>query len=721
MSKVLSSVKAIEGLVQRHYRKGEVQKCSDGLDKLSSDDLGEDVLLAFRHVMSGAVLEHEAQVKLLNFGTDLAVYMASDGVMGVSRIPYEIIETFLDDRTVAEIDALWTGIEALLDKLMDPVIFAQKSSQNNLRVLKFCNKLIRRLSKTCHTELLGRVLFFLASIFPVSEKSAVNGLGRVNTSNKTVLDSFAEFKANADPSASAAGKVNGSGKGMDVDGEEGEVADVGGSSNSGNDRKDKKKVTVDGIDFNVYETFWGLQSCLSVETRAMDSMGEWNKTMKHAKAVLTAMEAAPFSDLALKQEAAKWESARVAAKRTGEAGSGGGQQQQRNGEAGDDSEGVYMGTKYLTSSKLLKLQIQDPLMRQQLCTQLLILSHHIRARPPVLVKPLEVNEDASEKVKKRQRIERKQKVREAWKRVRADLESLEKRAFAVVLSTPPNGKDLVVTLQRLLEREQNWIRWKSFGGCESFEKPATKELGSDAISELAPRELPVVDEEEAAAKRAKYFKEVSDEHANAVVDGLRASTQSYDDHIELYLDAENPEESGIEEQYHPKHDALYCWRACRLMAQQHLGVFEYMPDGNLSTGLQKIEALSRGEVLSRDLVFTIGDDESEEEDEQEEIETTGDGDEDDEEGYKSVDGDETEEGEMQKNDDEDTPEGVTTSDETAAAIAEEEEEASMDVDAVMAEVEAGTDAGTKGGEVKVAEEKEKEATPPKRKGRKRKA
>jgi THO complex subunit 1 len=718
MSKVLSSVKAIKELVQRHYHKGEVQKCSDGLGKLSSDDLGEDVLLAFRHVMSGAVLEHEAQVKLLNFGADLAMYMVSDGVIGASRIPYEIIETFLDDRTVAEIDALWTSIEALLDKLMDPTIFAQKSAQNNLRVLKFCNKLIRRLSKTCHTELLGRVLFFLASIFPVSERSAVNSLGRVNTSNKTVLDTLAEFKANADPGTSAAGK------GMDVDGEEGEVTDVGDSSNSNNSRKDKNKVTVDGIDFNVYETFWGLQNCLSVETRTMDSMGEWNKTMKHAKAVLTALEASSFSDLALKQEAAKWESARVAAELTGETGCGGGEQQQCHREAGTDSEGVYMGTKYLTSSKLLKLQIQDPLMRQQLCTQLLILSHHIRARPPVLVKPLEVNEDASEKVKKRQRIERKQKVRESWRKVRADLENLEKRAFAVVLSTPPNGKDLVATLQRLLEREQNWIRWKNFGGCESFEEPATKELGSDAISELAPRELPVVNEEEAAVKRAKYFKEVSDERANAVVDGLRASTTSYDDHMELYMDAENPQESGIEEQYHPKHDALYCWRARRLMAQQHLGVFEYMPDGNLSTGLQKIEALGRGEVLSRDLVFTIGDDESEEE-----AETAGDGDENDEEGYKSVDGDdETEEGEVQKNDDEDTLEKLTTSDETAAtATAEAEKEASMDVDAIMAEVEAGTDAGTDGGEVKVVdhaeeEEKEKEkSTPPKRKGRKRKA
>ena len=51
--------------------------------------------------------------------------------------------------------------------------------KGKLVLLRVCNGLLRRLSKTLDTEWCGRVLMFLTAAYPLSERSAVNVKGEV--------------------------------------------------------------------------------------------------------------------------------------------------------------------------------------------------------------------------------------------------------------------------------------------------------------------------------------------------------------------------------------------------------------------------------------------------------------------------------------------------------------------------------------------------------------
>jgi len=42
-----------------------------------------------------------------------------------------------------------------------------------LILLRFCNELLRRVSKTENTVLCGKILMFLASVFPLTERSGI--------------------------------------------------------------------------------------------------------------------------------------------------------------------------------------------------------------------------------------------------------------------------------------------------------------------------------------------------------------------------------------------------------------------------------------------------------------------------------------------------------------------------------------------------------------------
>ena len=47
--------------------------------------------------------------------------------------------------------------------------------------------------------------------------------------------------------------------------------------------------------------------------------------------------------------------------------------------------------------------------------------------------------------------------------------------------------------------------------------------------------------------------------------------------MKRFIEAEDPE-NGIEDEYHPKHEEVYCWRARRLMSKKkirykHMSIF----------------------------------------------------------------------------------------------------------------------------------------------------
>jgi len=180
-----------------------------------------------------------------------------------------------------------------------------------------------------------------------------------------------------------------------------------------------------------------------------------------------------------------------------------------------------------------------------------------------------------------------------------DLKNIENRAFAVIDSTS-RGKELSSVLKRLLYREGSWLQWKA-SSCPAFErKPiaitpppsllpilnanASSSSSSSSSSLSSSSSSSSSSKKQAVAELPSYnFGKTFDE-AVTNARGLAEQIPSYASHIELYLDAEDPE-AGIDDEYHPKHDVLYSWRARRLMAAQALPAFAFMKDGNISNGL----------------------------------------------------------------------------------------------------------------------------------------
>ena len=81
-------------------------------------------------------------------------------------------------------------MEGKLEVLRHPRLF----EKCKLLILRTCNMLLRRLSKSFNAVLCGRVLIFLAKLFPLAERSGVNLHGTINLGNTTPIDDVEEVE-----------------------------------------------------------------------------------------------------------------------------------------------------------------------------------------------------------------------------------------------------------------------------------------------------------------------------------------------------------------------------------------------------------------------------------------------------------------------------------------------------------------------------------------------
>jgi hypothetical protein len=193
-------------------------------------------------------------------------------------------------------------------------------------------------------------------------------------------------------------------------------------------------------------------------------------------------------------------------------------------------ESGHSGCKYLTSSQLFSLQLSDPLLRQQISIQLLYFVHYFRVKALPLIDGDKKNDYLK------------------------DIIFIDTKAQELIQA--PNhafGQDLWQTVQRILEREEHWIRWKA-SSCQPFERfPAEPVVGEKRRLELEiarPKKMPGVNNQ---LDTKKHSFDCSDAHVKAVAQQLAAALPDFDTQIQSYLDAEDPD-AGIEDEYHPKHD-----------------------------------------------------------------------------------------------------------------------------------------------------------------------
>ncbi|CAL9199536.1 unnamed protein product [Musa hybrid cultivar] len=295
------------------------------------------------------------------------------------------------------------------------------------------------------------------------------------------------------------------------------AVNIKGVFNTSNETKYEKDAP-DGItvDFNFYKTFWSLQEHFSNPTSTTLAPSKWQKFAFNLMVVLDTFEAQPLNDddgnvNTLEQE----------------------------------EEDAVFNIKYLTSSKLMGLELKDPSFRRHILVQCLILFDFLKT-------PGKNDKDGpSESMKE-------------------EIKSCEERVKKLLEVIPPKGKEFLQSIEHILEREKNWVWWKR-DGCPAFEKqPTERKIGHDGAKKRKPRWR-------LGNKELSQLWKWAEQNPNALTDPQRVRMPSVTEYWKP-LGEDMDVSAGIEAEYHHKNNRVYCWKGLRFSARQDLEGFSRFTD-----------------------------------------------------------------------------------------------------------------------------------------------
>jgi len=626
----------LEECIRTNYRKGAsgLAVVRDLASAVATAEAGKPVAqdtdlveVAFRAVLVGLVRESLAgRQDLLDeekFGMrallDLALGLAQGGGgegTGLRSV-FFLLEDVFEFLGVEQIQTFWPEVEAREEALFALFKVARKS---NLTMLKLCNSLLRKLSKSHNTAICGRIMMYLSRNWELSDPSAINKGGASNVGNKTVYEDSDEFarqeerlaeKKRRDEELRAA--VEGGGKAKDEEEQQ------------------------EPIDYSLYQTFWGLQEDLSEPTRVMQSDDAWREFVGKAKEVLQAFEGFTVNQDSAAASAVKGGVAAVGRK-VGKAGGEEGegkegermegkaegegkevpmpeeevegeeegeergdeeeasstegskkkrsrksvkpssssssttisrslrpQHQHQEQEDEKDEEGTaYLGCKYLTNSRLFRLQLHDPLVRVQVLSQLLILLNYVSASAALsAISSLPPSSSSTSTPTTTSTPPASSKPGAI---------EITKHARRLIRSTPTHGSTYLATLDTVLDREKAWLAWKKLQRCEpKIEKPrappakATRTLDEvkKALAVAGKPTLVVAQQQRTFYGRALPLPRPVDLDAIEAEVG-REGGRTWETYVKPRMEEAEDPEACIDEEYHPRHEPVFCWRALRL-------------------------------------------------------------------------------------------------------------------------------------------------------------
>jgi THO complex subunit 1 len=215
---------------------------------------------------------------------------------------------------------------------------------------------------------------------------------------------------------------------------------------------------------------------------------------------------------------------------------------------------IQQSRPYLTQGRLLAIQLTDQNLRDMLLTQFIIVARHLMSQVPRLQQQLQPHLETAKSLMSKNL-----------------LEFTEKSALLNV-------------------SESQWRNWKQKKCQLDIEKP---QHPSDQIGKPNGN---------ASRKRKRAGMRDKDEvpldwnteHLQDISKKMHASVPSPRDYIEDYVEALDPD-AGIEAEYHPRNNALYTWRALRLMARDHLeGFTEIHPSGDFELMVRNLYKTEHG-------------------------------------------------------------------------------------------------------------------------------
>lgn len=280
------------------------------------------------------------------------------------------------------------------------------------------------------------------------------------------------------------------------------------------------------VDFNFYKTFWSLQDYFCNPASLTTASTKWQKFSSSLAVVLNTFDAQPLSE--------------------------------EEGEANSlEEEAATFNIKYLTSSKLMGLELKDSSFRRHILLQCLILFDYLRA-------PGKNDKDLPSETMKE------------------ELKSCEDRVKKLLEITPPKGKEFLRAVEHILEREKNWVWWKR-DGCQPFEKQPIENKSPNAGHKRRRQRWRL------GNKELSQLWRWAEQNPNAEKDSQRVKTPDIADYWKPLAEDMDPS-AGIEDAYHHKNNRVYCWKGLRFAARQDLEGFSRFTDLGIE-GVVPVELL----------------------------------------------------------------------------------------------------------------------------------
>ncbi|XP_067109303.1 THO complex subunit 1 [Osmerus mordax] len=435
------------------------------------------------------------------------IYISIDGVTeGIcsATTPFLLLGDVLDCLPLDQCDKIFSFVEENVSTWKSNSFYT--AGKNYL--LRMCNDLLRRLSKSQNTVFCGRIQLFLARLFPLSEKSGLNLQSQFNLDNITV------FNKNEQESTLGQKHTEEREDGMEV--EEGEMGD-----------EDAPAPCSIPIDYNLYRKFWTLQDYFRNPVQCYDKFS-WMTFLKYSDETLAVFKSFKLDDMQASKR--KLEELRT---------SGG--------------EHVYFA-KFLTSEKLMDLQLSDSNFRRHILLQYLILFQYLKGQVKFKSSGCVLNDDQS-----------------AW------MEETTKLVYQLLREIPPDGDKFATMVEHILNTEENWNSWKN-EGCPSFvkERPAEDKPKRPTRKRQAPEDFL------GKGPDRKVFMgndeltrlwNLNHDNMEACKSDSREFMPSLEEFFEEAIEQADPV-NMVEEEYKVVRNSNYGWRALRLLSRRSPHFFQ---------------------------------------------------------------------------------------------------------------------------------------------------
>jgi len=462
------------------------------------------------------------------------------------NLPIILLSDMFDIISLQDCEKLFYCVEENIDVWKEAAFF--QAVKNH--ILRICNDLLRRLSRTQNTVFCGRILQFLAKFFPFSERSGLNIISEFNLDNTTVFSTSVVGRED--------GEIGSLKDRMDVDEESNKAIKID---------EDEKDLN---IDYALYSKFWQLQDFFRNPIQCYEK-SKWLLFSKHAKDVFAIFKSFKLDSILGKKKYQKGPSSQVEItnhSNTDKNGSSAESLQLRPDQPLQD----YFA-KYLTNQNLLQLQLSDSNFRRYILVQFLILFQYLKST----VKFKNENQILSDDQAK-------------W------VSEHSEQAYSLINETPPNGEEFAKAVKHILKREEQWNAWKN-DGCPALNKDFSKSseltkadgtkdddgtLGSKS-NLCRKRKRNVGDEIQEALKNKRYLMgnatltklwNVCPDNFEAAAAPERDFLPNMDDYFAEATEQIDPA-NQVEDQYKKINNGQWGWKALRLLAKRSPYFFTY--------------------------------------------------------------------------------------------------------------------------------------------------